>query len=56
MKFGEFAISPQDERLLLAQQWLEAVPHAHEIFDLLENANQVCDLIISVWYINLNHL
>jgi nucleolar pre-ribosomal-associated protein 1 len=42
VKFNEASISPQDERLLLAQKWLEAVPGAHDIFDLWEGVNQVC--------------
>jgi hypothetical protein len=41
IKFGEPPIAPQDERLVLAQQWLETVPGAHDIFGIWESANQV---------------
>jgi hypothetical protein len=41
LKSDEPAISPQDERLLLAQSWMERVPGAHDVFDLLDHSTQV---------------
>jgi nucleolar pre-ribosomal-associated protein 1 len=38
---GEDKISPQDERLLLSQHWMENVPAAHDIFVIWEEANPV---------------
>ncbi|KAF8219132.1 hypothetical protein L208DRAFT_1448990 [Tricholoma matsutake] len=39
IKSVEDAPSPQDERLLLAQHWMENVPGAHDIFGIWEEAN-----------------
>jgi nucleolar pre-ribosomal-associated protein 1 len=41
IKFDEPAIAPQDERLLLAQRWMESVPGAHDLFEVWEGATQV---------------
>jgi nucleolar pre-ribosomal-associated protein 1 len=37
----ESSTPPQDDRLLVAQHWLESVPGAQDLFDLWENASQV---------------
>ena len=36
-------IAPQDERLLLAQQWMEIAPGARDMFEAWEGSNQVCN-------------
>jgi hypothetical protein len=38
---GEDKISPQNERSLLSQHWMENVPAAHDIFGIWEEANSV---------------
>ncbi|KAF9460940.1 ribosome 60S biogenesis N-terminal-domain-containing protein [Collybia nuda] len=52
IKPGEDVISPQDERLLLAQHWMENVPGAHDIFEIWDNTTQrqtsALALIVSV--------
>ncbi|RDB20241.1 Uncharacterized protein C14G10.02 [Hypsizygus marmoreus] len=49
---GEDAISPQDDRLLLAQHWLENVPGAHDIFEiwdsLAQRQNAILALLVAV--------
>ncbi|KII96154.1 hypothetical protein PLICRDRAFT_151289 [Plicaturopsis crispa FD-325 SS-3] len=40
VKYNETSIAPQDERLLLAQNWLDAVPGAQDIFEIWESVNQ----------------
>ncbi|GLB33183.1 hypothetical protein LshimejAT787_0100680 [Lyophyllum shimeji] len=49
---GENAISPQDERLLLAQRWMENVPGAHDIFgvwdSLTQRQNSIYALLVSI--------
>ena len=35
-------VSPQDERLLLCQHWMELSPGAQDIFEAWEGSNQVC--------------
>lgn len=37
----ESSIAPQDERLVLAQAWLETDPGAHDIFDIWDRTDQV---------------
>jgi nucleolar pre-ribosomal-associated protein 1 len=49
IKYNEPSISPQDDRLLLAQRWLELVPDGHDIFELWENATEV-RIIIHFFY------
>jgi len=41
IKLSEHAVSPQDDRLLLAQHWLESMPGAHDIFEMWDGAAQV---------------
>ena len=41
VKTNEGTISPQDARLVLAREWMEADPSAQELFALWEGANQV---------------
>ena len=36
-------IAPQDERLLLTQQWMEIAPKAQDMFEVWEGSNQVCN-------------
>jgi hypothetical protein len=38
---GEDSISPQDERLLLVQHWLESIPGAHNVFEIWDGVAQV---------------
>ncbi|KAF5371492.1 hypothetical protein D9615_009605 [Tricholomella constricta] len=49
---GEDTVPPQDERLLLAQHWLENVPGAHDIFRIWDSITQrqspVFSLLVSV--------
>ncbi|KAI0311527.1 ribosome 60S biogenesis N-terminal-domain-containing protein [Amylostereum chailletii] len=40
IKRNEVPISPQDERLLLLQGWLESSPGAQELFDIWSGVNQ----------------
>jgi nucleolar pre-ribosomal-associated protein 1 len=48
IQWDESLISPLDERLLLAKKWLDSDPGAHDIFDIWENANQVCNCSIGL--------
>ncbi|KAG5635154.1 hypothetical protein H0H81_012205 [Sphagnurus paluster] len=52
LKPGEETVSPQDERLLLAQHWLEKFPGAHDIFgiwdSLVQRQSSVFALIVSI--------
>ncbi|THH13851.1 hypothetical protein EW146_g6413 [Bondarzewia mesenterica] len=40
IKTGEGTVSPQDERLLLAKEWMGAAPGAQELFKIWQGANQ----------------
>jgi hypothetical protein len=41
LKSDQEPISPQDERLLLAKNWVETDPGLRDVFDMWEGANQV---------------
>lgn len=51
IKIGEpTPISPQDERLLLVQHWLDVVPGAQDLFALWEISNQVRPILIHLLF------
>jgi hypothetical protein len=41
LKSDQEPIAPQDERLLLAKNWVEIDPGLRDVFDMWEEANQV---------------
>lgn len=48
-------VSPQDERVLLAQNWMDMAPGAHDLFEAWEGSNQVRDHHVLLCYMYLTH-
>ncbi len=48
VKTSESSVPVNDERLLLAKEWLEADPGAQELLSIWETANAVCHGKVSI--------
>ncbi|KAF9558394.1 hypothetical protein CPC08DRAFT_639060 [Agrocybe pediades] len=48
VKAQESSLSPQDERLNLAKQWIESSPGANELFEIWDNSNRQAPVIALV--------